>query len=38
MAHAGARRLRFAWFDRYGDVVAGAMIVIVGALVTVIGI
>jgi nickel/cobalt exporter len=37
-AHAGARRLRFAWFDRYGDVVAGAMIVIVGALVTVIGI
>ena len=38
MAHAGARKLRFAWFDRYGDVIAGAMIVTVGTLVTVIGI
>ncbi|HYC88151.1 MAG TPA: hypothetical protein VEO54_02990 [Thermoanaerobaculia bacterium] len=37
-AHAGARRLRFAWFDRYGDLVAGAAIVTVGTLVTVIGI
>lgn len=38
LAHAGARKLRFAWIDRYGDVVAGAMILTVGALVTVLGI
>ena len=37
-AHAGARRLRFAWFDRFGDVVAGGMILVVGTLVTVLGI
>jgi hypothetical protein len=38
LAHAGARKLRFAWIDRYGDVVAGAMILTVGTLVTVLGI
>ena len=37
-AHAGARRVRFAWIDRYGDAVAGALIVGLGALVTVLGI
>jgi nickel/cobalt exporter len=38
LAHAGARQLRFAWFDRYGDVLAGGMILVVGTLVTVLGI
>jgi len=38
MAHAGARKVRFAWFDRYGDVIAGAAIVCLGTLVTVLGI
>jgi len=38
LAHAGARRLRFGWVDRYGDVVAGALILTVGTLVTVLGI
>jgi nickel/cobalt exporter len=38
MAHAGARKLRFTWVDRYGDVVAGAMILAVGAFVTLVGI
>jgi nickel/cobalt exporter len=38
LAHAGARRLRFGWFDRYGDVVAGGMILVVGTLVTLLGI
>lgn len=37
-AHAGARQVRFAWVDRYGDVLAGAMILAVGAFVIVIGI
>lgn len=37
-AHAGARQVRFAWVDRYGDAVAGAMILAVGTLVTLIGI
>lgn len=37
-AHAGARRLRFAWADRYGDAVAGALIVVLGTLVGVLGI
>jgi hypothetical protein len=37
-AHAGASRLRFAWFDRFGDVVAGGMILVVGTLVTILGI
>lgn len=38
LAHAGASRVRFAWVDRYGDAVAGALILIVGTLVTVLGI
>ena len=37
-AHAGASRIRFAWFDRFGDVVAGGMILVVGTLVTFLGI
>lgn len=37
-AHAGARQVRFGWVDRYGDAVAGAMILAVGAFVTLIGI
>lgn len=37
-AHAGARRLRLAWIDRYGDAVAGGVIVLLGAVVTVLGI
>lgn len=38
MAHAGARKVRFAFLDRYGDAVAGAAIVCLGTLVTVLGI
>ncbi|MGZ5432260.1 MAG: hypothetical protein ACXW31_14420 [Thermoanaerobaculia bacterium] len=38
IAHAGARRLRFAWVDRYGDAVAGVLMMSVGAFVTFIGI
>lgn len=38
LAHAGARKLQFGWADRYGDAIAGAMILIVGTLVTVLGI
>lgn len=38
IAHAGARQLRFAWFDRFGDAIAGGMILTVGTLVTVLGI
>lgn len=37
-AQAGARRLRFAWIDRYGDATAGALIICLGALVTLLGI
>lgn len=37
-AHAGARAIRMPWVDRYGDAVAGAVIVVLGALVTVLGI
>lgn len=37
-ASAGARHVRFAWIDRYGDAIAGAMILTVGTLVTVLGI
>jgi nickel/cobalt transporter (NicO) family protein len=37
-AHAGARRLRFAWLDRYGDAAAGALIICLGAVVTALGI
>lgn len=37
-AHAGARRLRLAWIDRYGDAVAGAVIILLGTVVTLLGI
>jgi ABC-type nickel/cobalt efflux system permease component RcnA len=37
-ASAGARKVRFAWIDRYGDAVAGALIILLGAVVTVLGI
>jgi nickel/cobalt transporter (NicO) family protein len=33
LAHAGARKVRFAWLDRYGEVVAGAMILTLGTVV-----
>jgi threonine/homoserine/homoserine lactone efflux protein len=36
-AHAGARALRAPWIDRYGDAVAGAIIVSVGAAMAVLG-
>jgi nickel/cobalt exporter len=37
-ASAGARHVRFAWVDRYGDALAGALIVVLGAVVIVVGI
>jgi hypothetical protein len=37
-AHAGARKLNAPWLDRYGDAVAGAVIVTVGAAMQVLGI
>jgi nickel/cobalt exporter len=37
-AHAGVRAVRMPWLDRYGDAFAGALIMTVGALVTVLGI
>lgn len=37
-ASAGARKVRLAWLDRYSDAIAGAMILAVGTLVTVLGI
>jgi hypothetical protein len=37
-AHAGTRALRAPWIDRYGDAIAGGLIVGVGALVRVLGI
>jgi hypothetical protein len=37
-AHLGARALRAAWIDRYGDVAAGALIVFVGAAMLALGI
>ena len=38
LAHAGARQVRFPWLDRYGDAIAGAAIICLGTLVTVLGI
>jgi nickel/cobalt transporter (NicO) family protein len=38
LAHAGARALRAPWIDRYGDALAGAVIVSVGAAMAVLGI
>jgi nickel/cobalt transporter (NicO) family protein len=37
-AHAGVRTLRIPWVDRYGDAMAGALIVVLGAVVTVLGV
>jgi len=37
-AHAGARVIRAPFFDRFGDAVAGALILTVGAMVRVLGI
>ncbi|HVR41346.1 MAG TPA: hypothetical protein VMU84_19785 [Thermoanaerobaculia bacterium] len=37
-AHAGARTLKMAWLDRYGDAVAGALIIALGATLSVLGI
>ncbi len=37
-AHAGVRTLRMPWVDRYGDAMAGALIVILGAVVTILGV
>ncbi len=37
-AHAGVRALRASWIDRYGDAVAGGVIVVVGGMVSVLGI
>lgn len=34
MAHAGARKITFPWLDRYGEVIAGAMILTLGTVVT----
>lgn len=38
VARAGANTVRFAWFDRYGDAVAGAFIVIVGTVLSILGV
>jgi nickel/cobalt exporter len=38
VARAGANTLRFAWFDRYGDAVAGAFIVTVGTVLSIVGV
>ena len=37
-AHAGVRRLELPWIDRFGDAVAGAVIVCIGAFVGYLGI
>jgi len=37
-AHAGARAIRAPFFDRFGDAVAGGLILTVGAMVRVLGI
>lgn len=37
-AHAGASAIRLPWLDRYGDAMAGALIVVLGAVVTVLGV
>jgi hypothetical protein len=38
LAYAGAGTLKAQWLDRYGDVAAGAFIIVVGATVAVLGI
>ncbi|HEX9163393.1 MAG TPA: hypothetical protein VF980_16920 [Thermoanaerobaculia bacterium] len=37
-ARAGANKVRFAWFDRYGDAAAGALIVTVGTVLSILGV
>ena len=37
VAHAGARAVRVSWIDRYGDVAAGALIVMLGAAMAAFG-
>lgn len=37
-AHAGVSRLRFHFLDHYGDAVAGATIVVLGTVVTILGV
>ncbi|HSP16833.1 MAG TPA: hypothetical protein VLV78_18955 [Thermoanaerobaculia bacterium] len=37
-ARAGANTLRFAWFERYGDAAAGALIVTVGTVLSILGV
>jgi len=36
-ARAGALAIRFAWFDRFGDAVAGALILVLGATLATLG-
>jgi threonine/homoserine/homoserine lactone efflux protein len=36
-ARAGAQAIRFAWFDRFGDAVAGALILALGATLATLG-
>lgn len=36
--HAGARAIRLPWLDRYGDAMAGGLIVILGVVVTALGV
>jgi len=36
-ARAGAQAIRFAWFDRFGDAVAGALILTLGAVLATLG-
>jgi nickel/cobalt exporter len=38
IAHVGARKLHAPWLDRYGDAIAGGVIVFVGAMVSLLGI
>lgn len=38
VARAGASKIRFAWLDRYGDAVAGAFIVSVGTVLSILGV
>ncbi len=37
-ARAGANGVRFAWFDRFGDAAAGALIVTVGTVLSILGV
>ena len=36
-ARAGAQAIRFAWFDRFGDATAGALILVLGAALATLG-